>query len=449
MILSARKTLYTILVTAYVVGGFLLAGYSSIGALPDLAGYAVKGLPDTVLLKYASVESGEAVLVATNASGSLVYYNGQWFFIEDFRASAACMLGDALVAAGSYVDVYRRVTPAVLVLNASRDYIVRLSVPGRFYTVACGDSLAIAVGSGLGPVAVMVREDSIEALKFRGLPSPQVIYADAQGDSAAIYVSSFSFSEWGYVIVYDKGSWSARSFVRPGNLRVMIRGIAAVNGGALVLGEARGVNWSAALLAPVTGGDAILVNTSSHGGYVLSADLVDGRIRAYYRPGAYWDGMLEIDPSSGRVWLSRLLWPYSHAVLYASMNGHGEAVTATTISHPSEGKITVVTEGFALRPSALWLDGEPLFYVKKPVAGEEAMLHYMPWPSGEPVDAEPASLEYTLEGVNASPVYGIQDPTPMTLNVDLLTILGLSMAYGLSMAGLTYYAFEPEARRVE
>lgn len=449
MILSARRTLYTILVATYVIGGFLLAGYSSVGALPDLAGYAVKGLPDTVLLKYASIGSRGAVLVATNASGSLIYYNGLWLFVDGFRASAACMLGDTLVAAGSYIDVYRRVTPAVLVFNASRDYMVRLNMPGRFYTVACGDSLAIAVGSGLSPVAVVIRGNSVEALKLRGLPSPQVIYADAQGDSAAIYVSSFSFGEWGYVIIYDKGSWSARSFVRPENLRVVVRGIAAVDGGALVLGEARGVNWSAALLAPVAGGEAILVNTSSHGGYVLSADLVDSRVRAYYRPGAYWDGLLEIDPSSGRVWLSRLLWPYSHAVLYASMNGRGEAITATTISHPSEGKIVVITEGFALRPSVLWLDGEPLFYVKKPVAVEEPMLHYMPWPSGEPVDVEPASLEYTLEGVNASPVYGIQDPTPMTLNVDLLTILGLSMAYGLSMAGLTYYAFEPGARRVE
>lgn len=294
-----------------------------------------------------------------------------------------------------------------------------------------------------------MNEEGVYAVELLGAPSAQNLYVAGSSSVVATLAESPAIIGGGYVyaIIYSSGEWEGYRIIVPEGYKLIVRGAAVLDDKPVILGRLVRGNSSWALVAPINMGKAFIFNTSEHGGAIIDAAGSLNELRLYYRPGAFWDAVVEARLGEGRAWYSRLLWPYSHAVVVNSLDSDGDVVTATVLSPSNDVRMLVITRGFTTRPAILWHDGQPVFYVKKPNINEDLHVGKMDWPAPEPFNPRPRQLDYSIVELRVTKVRKLGSPVELSMRVDYLTVLGLYTAYALSFAGVAYYAFEPRGAR--
>ncbi|MEB3852009.1 MAG: hypothetical protein LRS49_05490 [Desulfurococcales archaeon] len=292
-----------------------------------------------------------------SGNGSLVLLPYRGLVVPGFRVSASCASGRLVVLAGSY---HGRPALALVDPLAASARLVTPSDPalwGRFSTVACSAGRIAAAGLANGRVLVAAGPTG-EAFGGSGWVAGTLDVPGRPRFSLASGNTSYVLLYDGSVIAFN-GSGAALLEPRAaGEAKLYPRGLTLGPGGPWLYGRARLSNSSWGFIAPLAGGEGYLVRSKTHGGAVLAASWVGGRWLLYYRPGSYWDSILESTPAGGFDGV-RLLWKGEHSVETIAPAQGGFDTGTVVLS----GWRVVIACFRGLREASYWLGGEPVAHV--------------------------------------------------------------------------------------
>lgn len=323
--------------------------------------YVVSPWPENSTPLAGACEGGSILVVASNRSGfkydTLIYdaRGPRWLVLKGFQAQAACIEGSRVAVAGSYLGL-----PALAIadLGAGNGGVARIySVPrvryASFSVIDCsGGSIAAAglapegvlvllIKGGLGRALLLSYSSPLEALRIIGgsiyIVTPTALL-EIRGAKA-------------YTI--DFGDALPNSTVE--EVTVGPQGLPWVVGMTGIPGEGY---WG--LIAPLEGGLGIALRSRGHAGLALDAYWDGYRWLVYYRPGTFWDSIVEITPIGGSG--VELLWSGSHEVLVTRFTPPGVAIVVTE-AHLNNATSLVLSCINSLQTAHYWVDDRPVMHI--------------------------------------------------------------------------------------
>ncbi len=316
--------------------------------------------------------------------------------VNGFRAKASCGAGRYVAIAGSYHG-----SPAILLAGLLGPHMaleVEGLVWGSFNTVSCTSGWVTVAGTSSDGLVVAALSPERGLWWSARLP----LYDEPRGTAyygGRVYVLLASGRvvsvgpEAGPALLYEPAGGGS------GRVRTQWQGLAAGPGGVWLYGSARVGNSTWAALAPLSGGEAILLRSRTHGGRLLAAYWDGSRWTVYYRPGSYWDSILE-STASGGFSGARLLWTGEHVVSHVGVSSSGVVETGTVVWGKRLRVVIACLNG--TRDADYWL-------------GSSSVMHVALIPEPERIETSnirlPDSSTRIINSTNAS----IQ---PITLKVD-------------------------------
>lgn len=392
------------------------SAYAVLAEKPRGAVYVVEPWPGNETLVGGGCLGGSPVLVASQSGlftfETLIYTPNWSVVIEGFNPQAFCTNPEYVVVAGSYNG-----TPALALVRGPHDVTV-LSLtgagPASLNAVKCRDTLVAAAGSSMeGTIVLRLTDGSAEAWLVRYL-APTLSVLPYAGNTYVLTAS-------GVIALEPNGT--ARLYT-VGLANATWEDIIEGPGGAWLTGSATFENTSWAAIAPLNGGEALLLRAEGYDGLVIDARRVGQEWIAYYRPGSYWDCLARIGGSAAHG--VKLLWTGPHEVVSAHIDEGGYAVTATLVTGARRYAVLACTG--SVEEAHYWLGDSSIMHASLIPVTERLLVGYRQIPKPSVAELEGGRISLSISRIQAG-------TTAIAPHFE-----GASLVWGGPLAALTYAA---------
>lgn len=444
MSLIFNRRLYIIIIITYVVAGILGGSYIAFKSAPEIQGYAFLNWPSTYFVKYANITKEGPELVISNGNRTLLYNGNKWSLIN-FETEALCKTDSKLILAGGLDG-----KPSILIIgnyqgNNNSALEISFRAEGSLTSIACGKSLIVGAGSFPSPFLILYDSNNYSVKLYTFLNSSLNSIKEVKIVDKKIFVVFKSFREMYYLLSISGNNSKGRSLVYNNSVNL----VTIISNGtkAVIDGYFTKNGTDISFLKPFGTNKVRLFRfINGKGISILSAKFfLNNTARFYIRSRlGLWDGLAEA--YNDRLWFSRLLWPYNHVVVFEKMDSMGKAVIAAVL-YTKNGNILVLTRGFSLRSSVLWMDNHPLFYIKKPIWGQKIIIKNVKGflANSSKIIYQTESIKYLRNVLTIKPitVVNMSHPIKLTTKVNRVMVFSLNALYGVIFAVLVYEAFRP------
>jgi hypothetical protein len=423
------KTLAAAIVIAFSLAWGASSAYAVLAERPLGTVYVVEPWPSSESLLGGGCLNGLPVVVASRGSmfefDALVYTPNWSVAIEDFNPQAYCVSSKYIVVAGSYNE-----TPALALVRGPYNVTI-LSITGvgsaSLNAVRCGEAVAAAGSSVGGTIILRLAGNNAEAWLV-GYPAPVLSVLSHAGE---VYVLTAS----GVIVLGLNGSARLHT---PRLANATWENIVRGAGGVWLTGGITYGNASWAVIAPLEGGEALLLRAEGYDGFVLDARSSASRQWiVYYRPGSYWDCLARVSGSTAHG--VKLLWTGPHDVVSASIDENGYAVTATLVS--GARRYVVIACIGSVEEAHYWLGDSSVMHASPIPITERLLVSHTPIPPPDTTKLTTRKLAITEFRVHASPTASLPIFRKASLKWDGPLVALTYVALSIVMASALWRGF--------
>jgi hypothetical protein len=441
--LSYRRGLYLAIILIYVCIGAISGAYVTLNNRPKVLGFVFFPWDITYTIDYVDVINSSPFLVVSHAGNTYIFNEDKWFKVN-VDVNSACISEKKIILAGQLNG-----SPLLMIIKDGKGILYLFNVTGSLMSVKCKGSLVVAGGTLPRPFILIYNISSFTAKAY--ILSEEVpaikISLDVRNDCVAGLVKLINGSTILFRLDLNRPAKLNLYSLNLDFEEVRVEGVTCSKEGPLLYGSFIKGNSTLGFLYLLTQNKLIILRPSGFKGIrvLMARELESKLIRMYLRPvGDFWDGIGELDYRKSRVWFSRLFWPYNHVVLTYNVNWRGNITTATVL-YTESGNLLVIAKGFSLMPAVLWYRGAPLFYIKKPVIGENLKVSITTCHTRLKLLGTAKVLDVNVISTRASisPYFNEIRPRKLSLGVNKSLVYALNILFSIIIGAVIYEAFRP------